>query len=227
MGSLRVCPDPQTTRPGNRILLLTQKEMKQKQRYFKGPSQTAQPDQELLGAACCRWGWTRDQTELGASPRVGKTGKSPRRDGPRSLGDRISHGSTLPSCFPSSWHTQYHQEAGPGGQNLSLEWAQGCGAQSQKQPSLTLPRLPAPHQTTNTKPLSGRQTIQPFQAQGSWTGIPVLCFSLAPVNESLRLMVLGNSEPAGSRFGLFWSRQNAGSQDHHISLLLMETSAGD
>lgn len=97
---------------------------------------------------------------------------------------------------------------GLGGQNLSL-WAPS----SVDRPSQALTKQPS------TMVLSDRQTIQPFQAEGSRAGIPYTCFFLAPVSESLRINDPGNNERGA---GLSSSRANRKLHLRHSSAIAVD-----
>ena len=129
-------------------------------------------------------GWNPG-SETGVLPRVGQTGTSPGSGSPRN--QQWPH---LPSCSPLLLgHRLIIREAecqivGWKGRPLSgmgMVW--GC------------PALPGPHQTANHK-ASLRQadnSALSIQAQPGWHSLH-LCFSLAPVSESLRVTDSGINE---------------------------------
>lgn len=153
-----------------------------------------QPDQarRLQRAAwrAPRWGQARDQAESGVSPRVGKQAEAQPEAAPGTWGGgggvsaESAMGPHLPSCSPllvGTGSSLGRQIMGwEGSTSLYMGTEQCCPAQ------------PGPHQTAkhngslrqaDNSALSGR-------GQPGWHPLP-LCFSLAPVSESLELMTLG------------------------------------
>lgn len=162
----------------------------------RGPCQTAQ-----LGQA---WrfqrGWdrARNQAESGASPEVGGIGTSPAKGSPGSLGGSVSKGLTPPGgarghrrkakCCIMGWE---------GRSALCMGTEQCC------------PAKPGPHQTAkhngslrqaDNSALSGQRPL-------GWHPLR-LCFSLAPVRESLGSNDPGNNEWEAGLSSL--SKQKAG-----------------